>query len=181
MSSTTAGWAGFVAEVSGMSGAIAAGFIANMVLDTKMALVVLGSLAFVSIQILLCIFSFGYDSVTPLAASISTIATWLSMSAFASAACPLLFELAVEVTFPIKEEVTGPILMWTTSVSSLIMIKSFGAIIGDDPSKLDACIVLGGNCIVFAAGVLAASCMSPKYLRREYEKSASQPQQQIVA
>ena len=41
---------------------------------------------------------------------------------------------------------------------------------------LDSCIVIGGNCIVFGVGLIAAAFTSPKYLRREYEKIASQQQ-----
>ncbi|ORC93330.1 MFS transporter [Trypanosoma theileri] len=82
---------------------------------------------------------------------------------------PLMFEFVIELTFPMSESTSAPVLTWSACLTNLILTIVFGAVLGNSPSQGDALNVFVGATVVCFIGGLALLAVFPYRRRQEYE------------
>ncbi|KAH9599092.1 Major facilitator superfamily [Trypanosoma melophagium] len=82
---------------------------------------------------------------------------------------PLMFEFVIELTFPMAESTSAPVLTWSACLTNLILTIVFGEVLGNSPSQGDALNVFLGSTVVCFIGGLAILAVFPFRRRQEYE------------
>ena len=109
-----------------------------------------------------------FFALTTQSGAFSVIAYTLSGCA-QNAALPVFFEYGLECTFPVPEAITSTLIMLASNALSCIFILVASAILGNNPNKHQATLV-----ILILAGIVGAagfSCflLKNKLVRKEYE------------
>jgi hypothetical protein len=86
-------------------------------------------------------------------------------------AIPVMFEYAVELTYPVDESLSGMAIVWLANVVSVPMIFLFPAIVGSPPHRNAALVVLFlMGAVSFVATLLVA--VPEEHLKRlAYERA----------
>lgn len=82
---------------------------------------------------------------------------------------PLMFEYVVELTFPMAESTSAPVLTWSACLMNFILALVFGEVLTDTPDEARALRVFIGATVVTAAGALALLLTKPLQRRQDYE------------
>ncbi|KEG15564.1 MFS transporter [Trypanosoma grayi] len=82
---------------------------------------------------------------------------------------PIMFEFVIELTFPMAESTSAPVLTWSACLTNLILAIVFGEVLGNDPTQGDALNVFVGATVVCFIGGLALLLVYPYRRRQEYE------------
>ena len=173
----TVGWFGFTGQVVGGLGAVAISGVLALVPNYKPVLLAHSALA------LACGAAFpvaaniaGTDEEDGLSSGAATALAgvlYVGMSVFCITQVPILFELGIEETFPISEEVTSPFIMWAPSFFSVILIQSLGALLTDNPSRDEALWAMYIMAGIMLAAVALGLVLRLSYKRRAYEAAHS--------
>jgi hypothetical protein len=105
-------------------------------------------------------------------------AAFVAFSLFATASscwCPIAFEFAVELTFPLDEAISAGLLMWGANFVAGVLFLSLPAVLGNHPSHSAAFTALSvfAGCLVVA---FAATCAvdGSQLKRLSYETAKEQ-------
>ncbi|ESL07546.1 MFS transporter [Trypanosoma rangeli SC58] len=82
---------------------------------------------------------------------------------------PLMFEFVIEITFPMAESTSAPVLTWAACLSNLILTIVFGEVLGSAPTRGEAVNVFIGATVVCFLGGLSLLLVYPYRRRCEYE------------
>ncbi|CCW64002.1 unnamed protein product [Phytomonas sp. EM1] len=82
---------------------------------------------------------------------------------------PLMFEYVVELTFPMAESTSAPMLMWSACAMNLILTLVFGAVLTDDPDKGKSLIIFISSIVITFIGALSILLTKPQHKRQNYE------------
>nr|CCC93518.1 conserved hypothetical protein [Trypanosoma congolense IL3000] len=82
---------------------------------------------------------------------------------------PIMFEFVVELTFPLRESTSAPVLTWTACLSNLILTIIFGEVLGNDPSRGDAMKVFLGTAVTCVIGFIALLLTRSASRREKFE------------
>ncbi|CCW69749.1 unnamed protein product [Phytomonas sp. Hart1] len=93
---------------------------------------------------------------------------------------PLMFEYVVELTFPMAESTSAPMLMWSACAMNLILTLIFGAILTDNPDEGKSLIVFISSIGVTFIGALAIMFTKPQHKRQSYETRKFLEQERLL-
>lgn len=82
---------------------------------------------------------------------------------------PIMFDFVVELTFPMRESTSAPVLTWAACLSNLVLTVVFGEVLGENPTRTDSTKVLLGTVIVCIIGCVALVLVRPLKRREEFE------------
>jgi MFS family permease len=165
-SSTTVGWLMFAANIAGICGGLSMAYIAQQAyFRTKLKLLIvtfLGSSVIFAIAFMLCLPSIFDLNHALIPASTPTLGLLITLLGFSiGSAYPIAFELAVELTYPINESVSGGLL-------TAFMNGSGVALLFVAPSLSGATMNIILVCVLLLCAILSPM-VHEKYLRQEAE------------
>ncbi|KAG8347606.1 putative Major Facilitator Superfamily Organic Anion Transporter Polypeptide (OATP) family [Trypanosoma vivax] len=82
---------------------------------------------------------------------------------------PIMFEFVIELTFPMQESTSAPVLTWTACLTNLILTIIFGEVLGNEPTRKDVMKVFIGTMVVSVIGVAATFLVRPQRRRQDFE------------
>ncbi|CBZ23174.1 uncharacterized protein [Leishmania mexicana MHOM/GT/2001/U1103] len=83
---------------------------------------------------------------------------------------PLMFEYVVELTFPMAESTSAPVLTWTACLTNFLLTLIFGEVLTDTPTENRALRTFIGATVVSSIGCVALLLTKPLTKRTDYEK-----------
>ena len=165
-------WSGVIGFANMGAGTLVAPFIGHLLDRSRtfhkpILLMLMGML--LCLAVLPSVLCLHYSLDTPAVLAV-TFVTWTGAGILQTAMLPAMFELMVELTFPVPESISAPALLWMASFLSLVFIYVFGAILGDHPGKGESLWCLGGSVLVTGCAVAFAAYVVPVYKRQEFER-----------
>lgn len=83
---------------------------------------------------------------------------------------PLMFEYVVELTFPLAESTSAPVLTWSACLTNFLLTLIFGEVLTNDPTENKALRTFIGSTVVSVIGCIAIFLTKPLTKRSDYEK-----------
>ncbi|KPA73620.1 putative MFS transporter [Leptomonas pyrrhocoris] len=83
---------------------------------------------------------------------------------------PLMFEYVVELTFPMAESTSAPVLTWSACLTNFLLTLIFGEVLGNSPTEKEALRTFIGATVVSVIGCIALLLTKPLTKRMDYEK-----------
>ncbi|KPI83213.1 hypothetical protein ABL78_7762 [Leptomonas seymouri] len=83
---------------------------------------------------------------------------------------PLMFEYVVELTFPMAESTSAPVLTWSACLTNFLLTLILGEVLGDNPTERDALRTFIGATVVSVVGCVTLFLTKPLTKRTDYEK-----------
>ncbi|KAG5487717.1 hypothetical protein LSCM1_08081 [Leishmania martiniquensis] len=83
---------------------------------------------------------------------------------------PLMFEYVVELTFPMAESTSAPVLTWSACLTNFLLTLIFGEVLTDTPTEERALRTFIGATVVSAIGCMTLFLTKPLTKRTDYEK-----------
>ncbi|GET85544.1 mfs transporter, putative [Leishmania tarentolae] len=82
---------------------------------------------------------------------------------------PLMFEYVVELTFPMAESTSAPVLTWTACLTNFLLTLIFGEVLTDTPTENKALRTFIGATVVSVIGCVTLFLTKPLTRRTDYE------------
>ncbi|KAG5488013.1 hypothetical protein LSCM4_08237 [Leishmania orientalis] len=83
---------------------------------------------------------------------------------------PLMFEYVVELTFPMAESTSAPVLTWSACLTNFLLTLIFGEVLTDTPTENRALRTFIGATVVSVIGCVTLFLTKPLTKRTDYEK-----------
>lgn len=83
---------------------------------------------------------------------------------------PLMFEYVVELTFPMAESTSAPVLTWSACLTNFLLTLILGEVLGDNPTEKRALRTFIGGTVVSVVGCVSLFLTKPLTRRTDYEK-----------
>ncbi|KAG5511903.1 hypothetical protein JKF63_07728 [Porcisia hertigi] len=83
---------------------------------------------------------------------------------------PLMFEYVVELTFPMAESTSAPVLTWSACLTNFLLTLIFGEVLTDNPTENESLRTFIGATVVAAIGSVTLFLTKPLTKRTDYEK-----------
>jgi MFS transporter, FLVCR family, feline leukemia virus subgroup C receptor-related protein len=83
---------------------------------------------------------------------------------------PLMFEYVVELTFPMAESTSAPVLTWSACLTNFLLTLILGEVLGDNPTENEALRTFIGATVVSVIGCVMLFLTKPMTKRSDYEK-----------
>ncbi|CAJ1016018.1 putative Major Facilitator Superfamily [Leishmania utingensis] len=83
---------------------------------------------------------------------------------------PLMFEYVVELTFPMAESTSAPVLTWSACLTNFLLTLIFGEVLTDTPTENKALRTFIGASVVSVIGCVTLLLTKPLTKRTDYEK-----------
>jgi MFS family permease len=160
------GWMGFTNIVVGIVTSCGAGYAIDRVRRyrapvaafTAMSVVMLGLIA-------ACLFGVERPGG-------AVFALYAALGAAQSSLIPVVFEFAVELTFPVDEATSGNMLMMAANFSGIVLTQMGALILGPAPSKAAAAGTLLAFAVVAVVPLVLALLLEENLLRLRFERRA---------
>ncbi|AYU75715.1 MFS transporter [Leishmania donovani] len=91
---------------------------------------------------------------------------------------PLMFEYVVELTFPMAESTSAPVLTWTACLTNFLLTLIFGEVLTDTPTENKALRTFIGATVVSFIGCVTLFLTKPLTKRTDYEKRQAEALEQ---
>lgn len=83
---------------------------------------------------------------------------------------PLMFEYVVELTFPMAESTSAPVLTWSACLTNFLLTLILGEVLGNNPTENEALRTFIGATVVSVVGCVSLFLTRPLTKRTDYEK-----------